>query len=149
MCMFDCIVFLFFKLKGVTQLHILGSPLYKWIWSFRQLLHIFIVFIDWESLISSFLGREKKERNQSLMDDKVQGQNGVSAETPIPLLRPYKLGKFQLSHRCQLHFLYWFSPIFFHIFHFHLLGVAGFFGILRFGVFISLWLSPWFSVYHM
>ncbi|RVW29119.1 12-oxophytodienoate reductase 1 [Vitis vinifera] len=41
------------------------------------------------------------------MDDKVQGQNGVSAETPIPLLRPYKLGKFQLSHRCQLHFLYW------------------------------------------
>ncbi|XP_019071976.1 putative 12-oxophytodienoate reductase 11 [Vitis vinifera] len=36
------------------------------------------------------------------MDDKVQGQNGVSAETPIPLLRPYKLGKFQLSHRIVL-----------------------------------------------
>ncbi|RVW77882.1 putative 12-oxophytodienoate reductase 11 [Vitis vinifera] len=50
------------------------------------------------------------------MDDKVQGQNGVSAETPIPLLTPYKLGKFQLSHRCQLHFLYCVSHVVAHEF---------------------------------
>ncbi|XP_034676143.1 putative 12-oxophytodienoate reductase 11 [Vitis riparia] len=36
------------------------------------------------------------------MDGKVQGINGVSAETPIPLITPYKLGKFQLSHRVVL-----------------------------------------------
>ncbi|KAJ9676101.1 hypothetical protein PVL29_024886 [Vitis rotundifolia] len=36
------------------------------------------------------------------MDGKVQGLNGVSAETPIPLITPYKLGKFQLSHRVVL-----------------------------------------------
>ena len=39
------------------------------------------------------------------MDGKVQGQNGVPAEAPIPLLTPYTLGKFQLSHRFNLHFL--------------------------------------------
>ncbi|RVW77872.1 putative 12-oxophytodienoate reductase 11 [Vitis vinifera] len=36
------------------------------------------------------------------MDGKVQRINGVSAETPIPLITPYKLGKLQLSHRVVL-----------------------------------------------
>ena len=100
------------------------------------------------------------------MDGKVQGLNGVSAESLIPLITPYKLGKFQLSHRCNLYFLVWFSPIFFHIFCFCLLGVAGFWvfcekdgiwgeiyvvsvmgngNFLRFRVFISLSLSPYFQ----
>ena len=101
--------------------HALGSSLYKWASTCLGCFHCFI-----DSFNDYFPGKEKKERNQTLMDGKVQGINGVSAETPIPLITPYKLGKFQLSHRCSLHLLARFSPIFFHIFCFHLLGVAGF-----------------------
>ncbi|KAL6316194.1 hypothetical protein AAG906_017741 [Vitis piasezkii] len=42
------------------------------------------------------------------MDDKVQGQNGVSAEIPIPLLTPYKLGPTPLSLLVFSHFLSYF-----------------------------------------
>ena len=51
-----------------------------------------------------FPGKRKRKRKQTLMAGKVQGQS-ASAETSIPLLTPYTLAKFQLSHRFNLHFL--------------------------------------------
>ena len=104
--------------------HLTRTPLdllSKWASTCLGCFHCFI-----DSFNDYFPGKEKKERNQTLMDGKVQRINGVSAETPIPLITPYKLGKLQLSHRCSLHLLSWFSPTFFHICCFYLLGVAGF-----------------------
>ncbi|RVW70767.1 Pentatricopeptide repeat-containing protein, mitochondrial [Vitis vinifera] len=44
----------------------------------------------------------EQERNQKIMIGKVQGQDGICVKTSIPLLTPYKMGKFHLSYRVVL-----------------------------------------------